>query len=127
MDAEETEDSARRRESASVRSSNATVAKEVFIEFDQASQAETAGIGLRNNTNDLWFGFGTRNQLGGHDEMVLARNGNLGLGTSSAATALEIRRATANGPTLRLTGNGGAGARAGIDFATTDATVASSS
>lgn len=44
--------------------------------------------------------------------------GSVGLGTTTPATLLEIQGATPAGPTLRLTGVGGDGAKVGIDLAT---------
>jgi hypothetical protein len=43
---------------------------------------------------------------------------NVGIGTTGAATDLEIFRPTVSGPTLRLTGSGGGGAQAKLDLAT---------
>ena len=50
--------------------------------------------------------------------------GNVGIGTTTPATALEIRGVTPDGPSLRLTGIGGFGSKVGIDLATYDPVLA---
>ena len=85
-------------------STNPAVGKEIFIEFDRTKDAETWGMGLRNEVDDFWIGYGGRNNLGGHDEFVLTRTGSVGIGTAAPAAKFQvIGDCNANTPTINAT------------------------
>jgi hypothetical protein len=68
----------------------------------------------------IGLGMDVDNTTGAGASLWLHANGNVGLGTTTPATSLEIRGDTSAGPSLRLTGIGGFGSKVGIDLATYD-------
>ena len=80
----------------------------------QRAKANHTGAFVWADATDADFASTATNQF------LIRASGGVGIGTPNPATSLEIRRATAAGPSLRLTGVGSFGSKVGIDLATYD-------